>query len=81
MVLHMTTNEARQNLTAAVARRTEAVQYAQSVAGPRKSAAAWRIVEQLDQAVRFAAQDVEMVTRLEMVGATEAEIQAAVQAA
>ena len=76
----MTTNEARENLTAAIAKRTELVQIAQTLTG-RKRTAAWVAVEDADMAVNIAAREVEIATRREMVGATEAEIQKAARAA
>ena len=80
MVLHMNSNEARQILTAAVAARTEAVTIAQQLTG-RKATAAWKVVEDRDMDVNFAAREVEMAVRREMAGATEAEIQAAARVA
>lgn len=72
----MTSQEAREALTAALARRAELVQVAVALTG-RKATAAWRAVEDADTVARFAAQDVEMATRCGMVGATEVEIMAA----
>ena len=76
----MNTTTARQNLTAAVARRSELVAIAQTLTG-RKRTAAWKAVEEADMDVDFAAREVEMATRREMPGATEAEIQTAARAA
>lgn len=76
----MNSNEARKNLTAAIARRTELVEIAQTLTG-RKRTAAWKAVEDADMEVDFAARQVEMAVRSEMVGSTEAEIQTAAGAA
>ncbi len=76
----MNTNEARQNLAAAIAIRTELVATAQ-VLTDRKATAAWRAVEAADMDVNFAAREVEMATRRAMVDATEAQIQTAALAA
>lgn len=76
----MNSNEARENLTAAIAKRTELVQIAQTLTG-RKRTAAWMAVEDADMDVNFAAREVEMATRSEMVGATEAQIQTVARAA
>lgn len=79
-VIHMNSNEARENLTAAVAKRTELVGIAQALTG-RKRTAAWKAVEEADMDVNFAARQVEFAVRAEMIGATEAEIQSAARAA
>jgi len=76
----MNTTTARQNLTAAVARRSELVAIAQTLTG-RKRTAAWKAVEEADMDVDFAARQVEFAARAEMPGATEAEIQTAARAA
>lgn len=76
----MTTTEAREALTTAIAKRTELVRTAQTLTG-RKATAAWRAVEDAEMDVDFAAREVEMATRREMVGATEAQIQSAARAA
>ena len=76
----MTTTTAREALTAAIATRTHLVQVASTLTG-RKATAAWKAVEAADLEVDFAQRDVEMATRREMVGATEAEIQTAARAA
>lgn len=76
----MNSNEAREALTAAIATRTALVQKAESLTG-RKATAAWKAVEAANMDVDFAAREVEMATRREMPGATEAEIQTAARAA
>ena len=72
----MNTTEARQNLTAAIAKRTQLVKVAEALTG-RKATAAWKAVEVASWDVDLAAREVEMATRREMVGATEAEIMTA----
>lgn len=80
IVLYMNTTEARENLTAAVAHRTKLVQIAETLTG-RKATTAWKAVEVADMDVNFAAREIEMATRREMAGSTEAEIQTASRAA
>lgn len=74
---NMTTAE---NIQSTVAERTNLVNIATALTG-RKASAAWNAVDAADQAVKFATADHERFIRSQMVGATEAEIQKAAQAA
>lgn len=70
----MTSNEARTQLNELVAARTAAVNAARRVSD-RAAATAWRIVENLDAQVGFAARQVEQAVRAENPGVAEAEVQ------
>lgn len=76
----MTKTQTRQNIAAAVARRTELAQVAQT-AKPRQRKAAYAALEQAEMDVDFAVRAHEMAVRASMPGATEAEIQSAARAA
>jgi hypothetical protein len=70
----MTSNEAREALTAAIAARTACINAAQQATG-RKASALYRQLEDLAAEVDFAARRVEMAVRAENPGMDEASIQ------